>query len=145
MAPAFGSRSAALLLLVLSGTFGACRFLSSDSAAPAQPPASSFSFATFELATDLFSETVNGASVTPEFFAATKTRPLLGRVFVEGETSAAPSRVAVIGYALWARRFGSSPTTIGRRIRVNGLETIVVGIAPRGFDVPKGAVLWVPR
>jgi hypothetical protein len=144
VAPAFGRRSAALLLIVLSGTFGAC-FSSSESGALAEPPASSYSSTTFELATDLFSETVTGASVSSEFFPAARTPPLLGRVLLDSETSSSSAPVAVISYPLWVRRFGSAPTTVGRRIRVNGRETVVVGIAPRGFDVPKGALIWVPR
>lgn len=51
----------------------------------------------------------------------------------------------MLSYDLWQRTFGGAPEIIGRVIRIDGRETTVVGILPKGFSFPKGAELWMPQ
>src|SRR5688572_13628528 len=76
---------------------------------------------------------VRGLIAGPGLFDILRVQPSLGRFFrpEEGRPGAAP--VAVLGYDLWERSFGSDPAMIGRRIRIDQQEREVVGIAPRGF------------
>ncbi|HEV3141699.1 MAG TPA: FtsX-like permease family protein, partial [Vicinamibacterales bacterium] len=48
------------------------------------------------------------------------------------ERPSANARVAIASYAVW-RRAGLDPAFVGRTVRVNGGDYMVVGVAPRGF------------
>ncbi len=82
---------------------------------------------------------VRGLIAGPGLFDILRVQPSLGRFFTpeEGRPGAAP--VAVLGYDLWERSFGSDPAMIGRRIRIDEQDREVVGIAPRGFRFPPNA------
>src|ERR671934_238580 len=46
------------------------------------------------------------------------------------------AEVVVISDALWRRRFGGAPDTIGRKLRIDDDWYTVVGIMPPGFRHP---------
>ena len=71
--------------------------------------------------------------VTPEFFATLGVGPALGRAFVEEETAYETSRVAILSDGLWRERFNADPAIVGRHVRVDGADRLVVGILPREF------------
>jgi putative ABC transport system permease protein len=60
--------------------------------------------------------------------------PTLGRGF-RPEEDQVPGRdgVVVLGRALWDEEFGSDPGVLGRRVRINGNQLTVVGVAPSEF------------
>jgi predicted permease len=60
--------------------------------------------------------------------------PRLGRGFREDEDQV-PGRdaVVVLGPAFWRHEFASDPSVLGRRIRLNGTEFTVIGVAPDTF------------
>jgi hypothetical protein len=88
---------------------------------------------------------VQGAAVTQAFFAAANVRPYLGRFFIDQDGGSPATPVVVLSHELWVERFGSSATIIGQVITLDGQPATVVGIAPRGFAIPTGARLWMPR
>ncbi len=53
--------------------------------------------------------------------------------------------VAVIGYALWQRRFGGTPSVVNSKVTLSGKSTTIVGIMPAGFTYPYDAELWTPQ
>src|SRR5262249_18080817 len=54
-------------------------------------------------------------------------------------------RVAVLGYGLWAERFGASPAMIGQTIHLNDEPYTIVGVMPPGFHFPDpDDQLWIP-
>lgn len=110
-----------------------------------QPPASEYTAAQFELATGARVDTVRGASVTQEFLRVSGVRALLGRLFIAGDFQPAGSSTAMLSETLWRRRFGADPTIIGKPIRVNGRDAVVIGVTPTQFSIPAGAEVWVPR
>jgi len=93
-------------------------------------------------------ERAYGQLVSGNYFSALGLRPTLGR-FLRPDEAERPGTepVAVISYSLWQTRFGGAADVVGRTIRVNGRELMVVGVAPRRFQ---GTVLglsfdlWVP-
>jgi len=76
--------------------------------------------------------------VTPNFFSVVRPTPLYGRTFTEADPD---SRLAVLSYGLWQRRFGSDPQIVGKKIRLNDRETTIVGIMPASFKwyIQKGS------
>ncbi|MDQ3069477.1 MAG: ADOP family duplicated permease [Acidobacteriota bacterium] len=78
-------------------------------------------------------ERVFGLLASGNYFSALDLRPAAGRFFTEQEAEAREP-VAVISYGLWQSRFGGAPDVAGRRLRVNGLEFVVVGVTPRAFQ-----------
>jgi predicted permease len=92
-------------------------------------------------------ERVTGLAVTPNYFAALGVSPLLGRTMT-ADTSA-PAEV-VMSYGYWQRRFGGSPTVIGKVLTLDNPNDArptrqhlytVVGVMPRGLPGP--VELWV--
>jgi|GEM_PF-1682497 len=75
-----------------------------------------------------------GFLVSGNFFRVMETEPQLGRGFRPEETQA-PGRdaVVVLAHSFWETEFASDPAIIGRRIRLNGLEFTVIGVAPESF------------
>jgi predicted permease len=75
-----------------------------------------------------------GLFVSGNFFRALGVEPALGRSFrpdedqVEGRDA-----VVVLGHDFWVGQFGASPSAVGSRIRLNGVEFSVIGVAPQHF------------
>ncbi len=75
-----------------------------------------------------------GMLVSGNFFSVLGVRPQLGRGFEDGEDQV-PGRdaVTVLGSDFWKNELASDPAVIGRRIRLNGSDFTVVGVAPESF------------
>jgi predicted permease len=75
-----------------------------------------------------------GFLVSGNFFTVMRTEPQLGRGF-RPEEDQAPGRDAVIvlAHTFWESEFASDPAVIGRRVRLNGLDFTVIGVAPESF------------
>lgn len=90
-------------------------------------------------------ERVNAAFVTSTLFEALRVSPHLGRYFSAEEDLPGAAPVAVLSWEVWERSFGSDRDIIGRSIDVDGAQTTVVGVMPRGFDVNDSQVeIWQP-
>lgn len=72
--------------------------------------------------------------VSPDFFSTLGTAPAMGRTFMEEETAYRRDGVAVLTDAFWRQRLDGDPAAMGRKIRVDGIEKVVVGILPPGFS-----------
>jgi hypothetical protein len=110
-----------------------------------QPPVGSYATGAHQLKIGEAVTSVEGATVTRDFFTAAGALPLLGRFFVDGDHAPAAPPVVVLSHDLWTERFASSPSIIGENIELDGRHAIVVGVAPRDFRVPEGARLWTPK
>jgi len=87
---------------------------------------------------------LQGAFISPNLFAMFGRLPILGRTFTNEENSRR-ERVVLIGEALWAQRFGSSPNAIGKDLRFSGGLWRIIGVMPNDFRVPfLQTQLWVP-
>jgi predicted permease len=90
-------------------------------------------------------EAVVGRSVTANLFPVLGVAPALGRVFTAEEDRPGGPPVAVIGHALWQRRFGGDAGVVGSTVEVDGRTTTIVGVMPRDFVYPKREhEMWVP-
>ncbi|HXA64055.1 MAG TPA: ABC transporter permease [Bryobacteraceae bacterium] len=75
-----------------------------------------------------------GMLVTSNLFAAMGVEPELGRSFRADEDQV-PGRDAVIvlDHSLWEQQFSADRSILGRKVRLNGIEFTVIGVAPDRF------------
>lgn len=75
-----------------------------------------------------------GLLVSDNFFSVMGLQPNPGRPFRSDEHKV-PGRdaVVVLGNKFWEQDFGADQGVLGRKIRINGVEFTVVGVAPPGF------------
>ncbi len=75
-----------------------------------------------------------GYLVSGNLFRAMGTEPQLGRGF-RPEEDQVPGRnaVVVLAHDFWKNDFAGDPSVIGRRIRLDGLDFTVIGVAPESF------------
>ena len=99
---------------------------------------------TVNLADEGYPERYNGAFMTAETFEMLREPPLHGRTFAPGEDSKDADPVIVLGYEVFRKRYGADPSVVGRKIRVNGEPTTVIGVMGEGFKFPIKQDLWVP-
>ena len=84
-------------------------------------------------------------AVSPPFFDILRVRPILGRTFLPEEGIIGRPRVVILGHRLWATRFGSDPSIVGRALMLNGNPFEVVGVLPASFEFPDDSLeLWAP-
>jgi putative ABC transport system permease protein len=89
-------------------------------------------------------EHVPAARVTATLFPLLGIAPALGRGFDPDEDVPRGPRVAILGHALWQRRFGAAPHAPGRTIVLDDEVYTVVGVMPPGFAFPEYAEVWTP-
>jgi predicted permease len=94
----------------------------------------------FILHTDYYPQEIMALQCAPGSLEAIGVRAVLGRVFAAEDFRPGGEQVIMISNALWQERFGSSPGTLGKTIRVsraNSGETPteyrIVGVLPPGF------------
>ena len=71
--------------------------------------------------------------VSADFFTTLDMAPLRGRAFSEEEMNAGAAGVAILTDGFWRERLNADPAAVGRTIRVDGAERLVVGVLPPSF------------
>ncbi len=88
---------------------------------------------------------VEGEAVSANLFDVLQVAPLMGRVFNSEEDRWGGPRVVLLGYGLWADRFGRQPDIVGQTVSLNDETYEIVGVMPKGFAFPDpDDQLWVP-
>lgn len=75
-----------------------------------------------------------GIFVSGNFFHVLGVEPSVGRAFRPDEDKV-PGRdaVVVLSHDLWVSQFGADPSAIGKKLRLNGTEFTILGVAPEHF------------
>jgi putative ABC transport system permease protein len=75
-----------------------------------------------------------GMMVSGNLFSAMGVEPDLGRGFLPEEDQV-PGRdaVVVLGHDFWQTQLGADRSIIGKKVRLNGIEFTVIGVAPARF------------
>lgn len=84
---------------------------------------------------------LNAAAVSDNFFETLGVTPLLGRLVTSRE---AASRVVNISHGLWQRHFHGDPEIVGRRVEINNVAMLVVGVLPPSFRLHLGPGVHIP-
>jgi predicted permease len=76
-----------------------------------------------------------GYLVSGNFFQVLRVEPHLGRAFGPDEDQV-PGRdaVVVLSYDLWKSEFAGDPSVVGRHVRVNDLDFLVMAVLPESFS-----------
>jgi macrolide transport system ATP-binding/permease protein len=89
-----------------------------------------------------------GLFVSGNFFRVLGVEPSVGRGFRQDEDLAeGRDAVVVLGHDFWITQFGGSQSAIGSKIRLNGIDFTIVGVAPErftGIDQFLRPALFVP-
>ena len=115
---------------------------------------SSYELTTRLLETEAGSERVTAVISDREFFMLLGVAPIVGRTFGDSD----PSSVAVLGEAIWTRRFDRDPSIVGRTMAFSGnrwdpvqrrsvihrREITVIGVMPGWFQFPYSAASGFP-
>lgn len=79
-------------------------------------------------------ERVWGILATENYFDVLGVRAAMGQTFHASPSQALNSDPSIVlGYGLWARRFGSDPNVVGRTVHINSHPFTIIGVMPRNF------------
>jgi predicted permease len=90
-------------------------------------------------------ESVRSQRISGDGFRILGVQPAIGRVLTASDDG---RRVAVLNHSFWVRRFGSSPTVLGRWLGFQGRQFQIVGVVRNGFDglIPGYRMdVWLPN
>jgi putative ABC transport system permease protein len=79
-------------------------------------------------------ERIPSQAVTPNLMSLLGVKARFGRIFLPEDGEAGKDDVAILGYDLWQRRFGSDSSIVGKTIVLDGQVLTVVGVMPPGFQ-----------
>ncbi len=79
-------------------------------------------------------ERLAGLAVSQEYFQTLGIQVAAGRTFEVNEDRTGGPRAVIISDELWDRRFQRDPSVFARTLRLNDVETQIVGVMPRGAD-----------
>ena len=107
-----------------------------------------YTFTPLSLGKGEATEPVVSLVVSGNYFDVVGVKAALGRTFLTDEDKTPGTHpVVVLSHGLWQRSLGGDRNLVGRTIKLNRQDYIVVGIAPEGFtgtDLGPGPDLWVP-
>jgi len=92
-------------------------------------------------------ERVASVDVSPALFTVLGVPAVKGRTFTAEEEQPGHERLAIISHGAWLRRFGGADDVIGKTLRLDGASHEIVGVMPKGFQLPAGdpdVELWSP-
>ncbi|MEQ1690215.1 MAG: ABC transporter permease [Gemmatimonas sp.] len=79
-------------------------------------------------------ERLAGISVSHGYFETLGLKAFAGRTFTASEDRVGGPITAVISEELWARLYQRDRSVLGRSLRLNGVDTEIIGVMPSGSD-----------
>ncbi|HKU26034.1 MAG TPA: ABC transporter permease [Candidatus Sulfotelmatobacter sp.] len=83
-------------------------------------------------------ERLQGYMISATFFSTLGVSPVMGRTISAQEDMPGGAPVALIGEGLWKRKFGASPSVLGRTMVLNGTGYAIIGVVPASFRLYSG-------
>jgi predicted permease len=89
-------------------------------------------------------ERIRVTRATPSLASVLRVSPAIGRWFTEQEGTPGAPPAAILSHNLWARRYNSDTSVIGRQLNLDGVATAIVGVMPASFAFPEANIdAWV--
>jgi putative ABC transport system permease protein len=79
-------------------------------------------------------EQIQALDVTYGTLQALGVQPEVGRWFSQADDTPGTPDTVILTYGYWQRRFGGSPSVVGRTLTVDSQPRIVIGVMPQGFQ-----------
>jgi predicted permease len=93
-------------------------------------------------------EQVRSEFISTDFLSMLGVKPVMGRLFEEGEDEFGASPIALISAGFWNRKFGNARDVIGKGLTLDGRTYTIVGVVPANFNLQIGVFraseLYVP-
>src|SRR6185436_2695962 len=88
---------------------------------------------------------IHAVSASGNFFEVLGVQAQIGRALTADDDRADAAKVAVLTDGLWHQQFGGSADALGKTMILNGIPHTIVGVLPRGFDMPMvaGGEVWM--
>jgi predicted permease len=83
-----------------------------------------------------------GEMVTENYFTVLDMQPVIGRFFTLASAPPGANPFAILSYDSWIHRFHGDSSVVGRRVRINGTEFTITGVAARGFRGMRTFSFW---
>jgi len=87
---------------------------------------------------------VDATRVTSDFFGVLGVPAAVGRTFASGDDLPGRDDVVILADGMWRMMLGSDPQIVGKRITVDGIRRVVIGVMPPGFTFPRQTQVWTP-
>ena len=99
-----------------------------------------YAFNRFQVSGNEGADETRGCFVTPNFFDVMGVTPVIGRVLQSADDR---QYVAVLGDAIWRRRFNGDQNVVGKKIILNSETYTIIGVMPSSFRFPTPDIeLW---
>src|SRR5258708_3362073 len=93
-------------------------------------------------------EQVQAELISTDFLPMLGVKPVIGRLFEEGEDEFGASPIVIISAGFWSRKFGSARDVLGKGLTLDGRSYSIVGVVPANFNLQIGlfraSELYVP-
>lgn len=80
-------------------------------------------------------EQVSAEFISSDYLAALGVKPVIGRLFAEGEDEIGASPIVLIGEGFWNRKFGAAPDIVGQGLTLDGKTFTIIGVVPASFKL----------
>jgi predicted permease len=93
-------------------------------------------------------EQVNAEFISSDFLPSLGVKPVIGRLFFEGEDQIGVNPIVILSAGFWNRKFGSAPDVLGKSLSLDGRSYTIVGVVPATFNLEvasfRACELYVP-
>jgi predicted permease len=80
-------------------------------------------------------EQVRAEFVSSDYLTLLGVKPVIGRLFAEGEDEIGASPIVLISEGLWNHKFGGAPDIVGQGLTLDGRTFTIVGVVPASFKL----------
>ena len=90
-------------------------------------------------------ERLQGVRMSANAMQMLGVEPAAGRTLTPDDDNPNNTRVVMLSYGLWQRRFGGTPDVLGKSLTLNGDSYTIVGVLPPRFVIPNAEIeIMVP-
>ena len=82
--------------------------------------------------------------MTPSGWAMVRQKPQLGRSFTPNDAQANAAPVVMLSHKVWEQRYGGDASILGKAVRIDDIDHLVIGVMPPGAQFPEDTDLWTP-